>query len=184
MILKKKLWLFLLRNYCNWSKQGCLRDILEFLSLVHMKPGTFCGEKELRCNLTFWLRGGKRLLITKSYLLLLPSLSQLIKTPHFLPLYSLNFSKNEKHQGIFLLFHLNQSSVWTDLSELPWGKCRHKDHSEKSRQQVPTSPSSQSPGLPQCGTDWSVLGSPFRLSGRWNVNNPHLYLHSNTPVPP
>lgn len=58
--------------------------------------------------------------------------STLIKTPQFL-LYSLHFSKNQKHQAIFLLFYLNQSSAWT------LGKCKHTDNMKRadSRSQAP-----------------------------------------------
>lgn len=149
--------------------------------MVHRKAGPFCGGKELRCNLMFWLRGGKRLLITRSYLLLLSSLSQLSSKLHNSFLYSLNFSKNQRHQALLLLFYLNQSSVWTDMSELPWGKCKHKDNVKRADSRSQTAPDlaqaltaaqawAQNTGLAQCYTDLSVLGSVFGLTGRWNVD--------------
>lgn len=165
----------LFKNDSNWSKQGCLRVILEFLSLIHMKPGHFCwGGKECRCNLMFWLRGGKRL-----HLVFTPFFPQpdLIKTPPFLPLYSLNFSKTRKlFQSIFLLFYLNQSFVY-EICQSHLGVSASTERTQKRA----ASPSScqavtaaqawaPTPGLPQCDTNLSVVGSVCSLSGRWNVD--------------
>lgn len=103
----------LLRNYSNWSKQGCLRVILEFLSLVHMKPGHFCGGEGVKVQFHVLAEGRQEAAHNKK-LFAPPFFPQpaLIKTPPFLPLYSLNFSKTRKlFQSIFLLFYLNQSFV-------------------------------------------------------------------------
>lgn len=73
---------------------------MDVLSLVHMNPVTFCGGKELRCNFMFWLKGGKRLLITGSYFLLLSSLSHFSLKLHT-PFLFTKFYQKLKASGYF-----------------------------------------------------------------------------------
>lgn len=183
MILKKTLNIpsllhlrqnILLRNYSTSSKQGCLRVILEFLSLVHMKPGHFWGGKELRCNLMFWLRGGKRLLITRSYLLLLSSLSQLLSKlhPFFLSIHWI-LAKLESYFRVFSCYFTKIRILYNQICQSHFGVSASTERTQKraaSRSQTALTAAqawAPNPGLPQCDTNLSVLGSVCSLSGMW-----------------
>lgn len=149
----------LLRNYSSWSTQGCLKSYLGILILGTQESWAFLWGEGVKVQFNVLAEGRQAAAHHKS-LFAPPFLPQptLIKTPQFLPLYSLNFSKNQKHQAIFLLFYLNHSSVWADVSDPPWGKCKHKDNVKRvdSRSQTP-------PGLAQTHSSTGLSPKP-RLS--------------------
>lgn len=151
--------------------------------------GISVGGKELRCNLMFWLRGGKRLLI-KVFTPFFPQ-PDLIKTPPFLPLYSLNFSKTRKlFQSIFLLFYLNQGFVY-QICQSHLGVSASTEGTQKRA----TSPSSCSGSHSSTGLSPKPRPAPvwhwficcrISLQLEWKVEcgYPPLQLHSNTTVSP
>lgn len=101
---------------------------------------TFWMGKELRCNLMLWLSRVNRLLVTIEITCssFPPSANSHPNHNSFLLIHYISGKKNYCHyQGNFLLVSFNQIPAWTDLSEPPWGKCKHKDGARQCKKSRP-----------------------------------------------